>query len=165
MRYNVLWIDDDFKTQLDFIGEAEQENIDITSFESHEEGISHLNGKLDFFHAVILDAKVKKAKSDTVTGLSGLFASRDRLIEINNNSYLPYFIFTGQPDYLSSTIFKETVGDYYIKVEDNERLFKDLKEAVEKKKNIKYKRNTNWFLTFVQRDILAVMLRKHFYKF
>lgn len=132
MRYKVLWIDDEYKKQHDFIGEAEQEGIDINPFESHEEGMNELNNKLDFYHAVILDAKVKKGKDDTVTGLSGLTASRDRLIEINKNNYLPFFIFTGQPDYTDAGWFNETYGKYYIKAIDNEVLFKDLISAVDK---------------------------------
>lgn len=134
MRYKVLWIDDEYKKQLDFIGEAEQEGIDITAFESHDEGIMDLNTKIDHYHAVILDAKVKKGKNDTIIGLRGFTASRDRLIEINNSSYLPYFIFTGQPDYANAEWFKETYGQYYLKALDNEKLFKDLKEAIAKKK-------------------------------
>ncbi|MEO6671016.1 MAG: hypothetical protein ABIN36_16160 [Ferruginibacter sp.] len=133
MRYKVLWIDDMFKTQEDFIGEAEQEYIDVYPYESHEEGIARLNSDPEFFHAVILDAKVKKGKDDTDTGLAGLSASRDRLIEINKNGYLPFFIFTGQPDYVDASWFTETFGKYYIKAKDNELLFKDLKNAIDKK--------------------------------
>lgn len=134
MRYKVLWIDDEYKKQLDFIGEAEQEGIDITAFESHDEGIMDLNTKIDHYHAVILDAKVKKGKDDTIVGLSGLTASRDRLVEINNTTYLPFFIFTGQPDYAQADWFKETYGEYYIKALNNDKLFNDLKQAIEKKK-------------------------------
>lgn len=133
MRYKVLWIDDEYKKQLDFIGEAEQEGIDIDAFESHEEGIAVLNKNLDYYHAVILDAKVKNGKGDTVTSIEGLRASRDRLVEINNTYYLPYFIFTGQPDYTTNEVFAQSFGDYYIKALHNERLFGDLKVAIEKK--------------------------------
>ncbi len=140
MNYKVLWIDDEFKKQLDFIGEAEQEGIDIIAFESHDEGIKELNSKLDYYHAVILDAKVKKAKEDLIASLSGLMASRDRLIEINGSHYMPFFIFTGQPDYEKADWFRETYGKYYIKALDNERLFTDLKEAISKKKEYQVKR-------------------------
>ncbi|RYZ74658.1 MAG: hypothetical protein EOP09_00020 [Proteobacteria bacterium] len=133
MNYKVLWIDDDYKTQIDFIGEAEQEGIDIIPFESHEEGFAHLKRHKETFHAVILDAKVKHKKDDNRTGLDGLRASRDRLIEINKSEYLPYFIFTGQPDYVKAEWFLESYGKYYIKSDDNEALFTDLKEAVERK--------------------------------
>jgi hypothetical protein len=135
MNYKVLWIDDDCNTSYgrDFIGQAEQDNVDITPFESHEEGILFLESNLLNIHAVILDAKVKHKKDDTVTGLEGLRASRDRLIEINRNNYLPYFIFTGQPDYHTNQMFKESYGNYYIKGIDNVRLIAELIEKVENK--------------------------------
>jgi hypothetical protein len=133
MEINVLWIDDEYKTQIDFIGQAEQEGINIFPFESHDEGINELTYKMDFYHAVILDAKVKKKKDDTVTGLEGLRASRDRLIEINKEVFLPFFIFTGQPDYCSSDMFRESFGKYYIKAKDNELLFLDIIKAVDQK--------------------------------
>lgn len=129
MRYNILWIDDDYKTQEDFISFAEQLNIDITPFESHEEGMISLSAQS--YHAVILDAKVKKGKDDTKTGVAGLAASRDRLIEINKDSYLPYFIFTGQPDYMEDEMFVQSYGKFYTKGDDNEQLIKDIILACE----------------------------------
>jgi response regulator RpfG family c-di-GMP phosphodiesterase len=132
MNLNILWIDDDYKTQEDFISFAEQDGIDIYPFESHEEGMESLENKPNFYHGIILDAKVKKGKQDTVTNLEGLKASRDRLIEINKDFYLPFFIFTGQPDYISNEMFSQSYGDYYIKGDDNEKLIKDIIEACSK---------------------------------
>lgn len=131
MNYNILWIDDDYKTQEDFISFAEQFGLDITPFESHEEGMISLDSKPNFYHAVILDAKVKKAKEDTKTGVAGLAASRDRLIEINKDSYLPYFIFTGQPDYMEDEMFVQSYGKFYTKGDDNEQLMKDIIQECE----------------------------------
>ncbi|WP_031425531.1 hypothetical protein [Flavimarina sp. Hel_I_48] len=136
MRYKILWIDDEYKKQDDLIGDAEHDGIDITPFESHEEGIEELKVKPNYYHAVILDAKVKERKSDTVTNLNGLRASRDFLIECNNEYYLPHFIFTGQPDYMGNEIFEQSFGEFYIKGQDNERLFKDIIVAQEKRKEI-----------------------------
>lgn len=134
MNIKVLWIDDDYKKQLDVIGDAEQDGINIIPFESHEEGIEALTSNLNGYHAVILDAKVKKLKDDTVTSLAGLAASRDRLIEINNQGvYLPYFIFTGQPDYMDSEMFSQSYGEYFIKGKDNQKLFNSIKEQVQNK--------------------------------
>lgn len=135
MRYKVLLIDDECNTPngKEIIGYAEQEGIDIDAYESHEEGMQVLDGKKHFYHAVVLDAKVKKMKGDTVIGLAGLAASRDRLIEINENEYLPYFIFTAQPDYQKSDMFRESYGDYFIKGEDNQKLLDAIKVSVEKK--------------------------------
>ena len=136
MKYNVLWIDDDCNTTgRDFIGAAEQDDVDITAFESHEEGIAYLEKNLANFHAVILDAKVKYKKEDTLTGLEGLIASRDRLIELNNKVDLPFFIFTGQPDYQTSEVFRQTYGKFYIKGEDDERLIEDIIKRIEEKED------------------------------
>jgi hypothetical protein len=136
MKYKVLWIDDDCNTTgRDFIGQAEQDDVDITAFESHEEGIDFLEKNLNDFHAVILDAKVKHKKDDTVINLEGLRASRDRLIELNNKIDLPYFIFTGQPDYQKNEVFKESFGEFYIKGIDNEKLIKDLIYRIERKED------------------------------
>jgi hypothetical protein len=126
MRYNILWIDDDYKIQEDFISFAEQLCLDIIAVESHEEGMLELENRQNFFQAVILDAKVKKGKEDTVTNLEGLKASRDRMIEINKDFYLPFFIYTGQPDYISNEMFSQSFGEYYIKGEDNDRLIKEI---------------------------------------
>ncbi|WP_037320636.1 hypothetical protein [Salegentibacter sp. Hel_I_6] len=123
MRYKILWIDDEYKRQEDFIGAAEQEDLDVIPFESHEEGIGELEANPGY-HAVILDAKVKHKKSDTVSNLNGLRASRDFLIEYNKSNYLPYFIFTGQPDYTTNEMFQQSFGKYFIKGNDNEALFK-----------------------------------------
>ncbi len=122
MRYKILWIDDEYKKQDDFIGAAEQEDMDVIPFESHEEGIEELMRNPDY-QAVILDAKVKLKKSDTVSNLNGLRASRDYLNGYNNTHYLPYFIFTGQPDYTTNEMFHESYGKYFIKGKDNEALF------------------------------------------
>jgi hypothetical protein len=144
MRYKVLWIDDDCNTTgRDFIGQAEQDDVDITPFESHEEGISFLEKNLNNFHAVILDAKVKHKKDDTVIGLEGLRASRDRLIELNNKTDLPYFIFTGQPDYQTNEMFKDSFGDFYVKGIDNERLVQDIINRIDKNEEYILKKEYN----------------------
>ena len=139
MRYSILWIDDVYRTQEDFISFAEQLKIDITPFESHEEGMMSLDGKS--YHAVILDAKVKKGKEDITTGVAGLAASRDRLIEINKDTHLPYFIFTGQPDYMKDEMFVQSYGEFYTKGDDNEKLIKDIISACEKHPEIQARKS------------------------
>lgn len=135
MRCKVLLIDDECNTAIgrEIIGYAEQEGIDIDACESHEEGMQILDSKRQFYHAVILDAKVKKMKDDTVLGLEGLAASRDRLIEINKSDYLPYFIFTAQPDYQKADWFRQSYGNYFIKGQDNQKLLDAIKVSIEKK--------------------------------
>jgi hypothetical protein len=160
MNYNILWIDDDYKTQEDFISFAEHFGLDITPFESHEEGMISLESKPKFYHAVILDAKVKKGKDDTVTNLNGLKASRDKLIEINKETYLPYFIFTGQPDYTTNEIFKQSYGKFYTKGDDNEQLMKDIIQECESHPEIQARKShPEVFLPF-DKNILSENSKK-----
>lgn len=160
MNYNILWIDDDYKTQEDFISFAEQFGLDITPFESHEEGMISLDSKPNFYHAVILDAKVKKAKEDTKTGVAGLAASRDRLIEINKDSYLPYFIFTGQPDYMEDEMFVQSYGKFYTKGDDNEQLMKDIIQECESHPEIQARKTHPEVFTAFDKGILPDSAKK-----
>ncbi|GAA4281951.1 hypothetical protein [Gaetbulibacter aestuarii] len=137
IRLKVLWIDDEWEKQKAFIGEAEQFEIDVKPAGSHEEGMAILASKTSDFAAVILDAKVKLKSDSQVANLKGLRASRDRLIEINQMSYLPSFIFTGQPDYLDNDIFRESYGDFYVKGSDNRKLYQAIKDAASKSDEMK----------------------------
>jgi hypothetical protein len=148
MKIKVLWIDDEWVKQKAVITDAEQDGIDLVPHDSHEKGMLALYNDKIGFHAVILDAKVKKNEADTVTGTAGLRASIDRLIELNKEGiYLPYFIFTGQPDYMENDVFIESYGEYYVKGRDNQKLFDDIKHKLENKNEyivqIKYKRIFN----------------------
>jgi len=133
--YEVLWIDDEYKKQESIISDAELSGINITPFESHEEGIQYLNVNLDKIDAVILDAKVKDTKDDETPNLEGLRKSRDYLNALPAKVRPSYFIFTGQPDYMQDNVFKESYGEYYIKGTDNEKLFDDIKSAIKDREN------------------------------
>ena len=136
MRIKVLWIDDECNDRHKnaIIGSAEQDEIDFVGFESHEEGMLELEGNLSAYDAVVLDAKVKYEKGSEKLGLSGLTASRDRLIELNSKGiYLPYFIFTGQPGYMDNEMFAESYGEFYTKSVDEERLLTDIRNSIESK--------------------------------
>jgi hypothetical protein len=160
MRYNILWIDDDYKTQEDFISYAEQLKLDISPFESHEEGMISLDSNPNFYHAVILDAKVKKGKDDRKIGVAGLAASRDRLIELNKDTYLPYFIFTGQPDYMTDEMFVQSYGEFYIKVEDNEKLVYDIISACKNHPEIQARKSFPEAFKVFDKNILSSTSKK-----
>lgn len=157
MKINVLWIDDQYKIQYpDFASEAEFEGIYLTGFESHEEGIEELEKNLNLYDAIILDAKVKNYKSDTDTGLTGLAASRDYLNKLNaKGKYLPYFIFTGQPDYSGNEMFRQSYGDFYIKGDENQKLWDDIKNKVTNKEIFKLKNKYNKILDFCDDNFLS----------
>lgn len=140
IKLQVLWIDDEWEKQDDFIGEAEQLNIDIKPAESHEEGMEFINDRPDFYHAVVLDAKVKLNKDSQKSDLNGLRESRDKLIEINQTKYLPWYIFTGQPDYYDHDIFRESYGEFYIKGRDNKKVLEAIITSSEKHPEIQVKK-------------------------
>jgi DNA-binding NtrC family response regulator len=134
MNIEVLWIDDEYLKQSCVISDAELDGINLHPVESHEEGIIAIKENRFSFHAVILDAKVKLNKGDNLLSLKGLRESRDFLIK---QQKLPFFIFTGQPDYLSDEQFRDSYGDFYVKGKDNQKLFDDIKKAVENSDNFK----------------------------
>lgn len=131
MNIQVLWVDDEYKE--DFVSFAEQEGIDIQHRNSAQEGIDEINRKLNFYHAVILDAKGILNKEDQKTGLDGLRTIRDYLKELNAKHYLPHFIFSGQPDYLDKSWFIESYGEFFTKGRDEQLLIEKIKESVSKK--------------------------------
>nr|WP_199156034.1 hypothetical protein [Pedobacter sp. ASV2] len=131
MNIQVLWVDDEFKE--DFVSFAEQEGIDIHHKKSAQEGKDELQKNYNSYHAVILDAKGILDKDDQVTNLQGLRVIRDFLNEFNANNYLPYFIFTGQPDYQNNEVFKQSYGDFFTKGRDEQSLINKIKDCVLKK--------------------------------
>tara|TARA_R110000851_G_scaffold256188_1_gene408604 strand:+ start:14182 stop:15066 length:885 start_codon:yes stop_codon:yes gene_type:complete len=131
-----LWIDDQWKLQEDFIGEAEQFGINIYPFDNGEDGMKELKEKKDFYHSVILDAKVKLSHDSEKIGLEGLTYSRDILITINEHKYMPYFILTGQPDYMETNMFREAYGEFYTKGDDNSLLFNAIIDSAKKHSEI-----------------------------
>ena len=143
MEYRVVWIDDEYEKQESFLDLAEQKGVFIEPFSSHEEGMHELLNNQSKYHAIILDAKVKKNKGDTTPRLSGLRASLDELKRVESKYYIPYFIYTGQPDFLEDKIFEESYGKFYSKPRDVEKLIKDLKIAVDQsdrgKLHVKYR--------------------------
>lgn len=139
MKINVLWIDDEFDKQEDFITFAEQKDINIEAYDNIEDGLKKLNNNLNKYDAVILDAKVKEKANSEVANLKGLKIATDRLVEINKDQFLPSFIFTGQPDYYNQNLFKDIYPDFYIKGEQNEKLLKDITDQVNNKEEFEIK--------------------------
>lgn len=139
MNIQVLWVDDEYKE--DFVSFAEQEGIDIRHLKSAQEGKEELQRNRHSYHAVILDAKGILNKDDQKTGLDGLRTIRDYLIELNANDYLPNFIFTGQPDYQTNELFRESFGEFFTKGRDEQLLLDKVKDAVLKKDEYVIHRN------------------------
>lgn len=122
----VLLLDDEPLVMSGFVANAEQDGIDITIKSSYKEAREELEKNGHKYHAVILDVKGKVAPEDTTIGISGFGQARDYLIKLSSKRDLPFYIFTGQPDYQSNKEFSDLYGKYYIKGKDNEDLLKQI---------------------------------------
>lgn len=130
--YNVLWIDDQWDTLDGFIEKAATiYNLSITPYRTSKAGIEAIRSDLDKWDAVILDAKGLDESENEATDVIGLRKAKDFLLSLSKP--IPYFIYTGQTDYLSSDFFKSAFGDFYSKYDGYNKILKAVVEAIEKK--------------------------------
>ena len=135
MGYNVIWIDDEWDTRgISFIQTCKlRHQILISAFKTRKEGVMALESNLKHWDAVILDAKAYNNSENEVADVDGLYAAKDRLIELRQQRYIPYFVLTRQPDLIDDKMFEKSVGKKYKKDLDGQnKLIADLKEEVSK---------------------------------
>lgn len=136
MCYNVIWIDDEWDTRgTSFIQTCKlRHQIYIKAFKTRKGGITALENNLKYWDAVILDAKAFNNSEDEVADLDGMYAARERLIELRQQRHIPFFVLTGQPGLMGDKSFEKAVGKFYDKKkpEDVNKLIADLKEEVSK---------------------------------
>ena len=98
MGYNVIWIDDEWDTRgTSFIQTCKlRHQIYITPYKTRKEGIAALERNLKYWDAVILDAKAYNNSENEVADLDGMYAARERLIELRQQRHIPCFVLTGQ---------------------------------------------------------------------
>ena len=136
MGLNVIWIDDEWDTRgTSFIQICKlKHQINISPYKTRKEGIAALESNLKDWDAVILDAKAYNNSEDEVADLDGMYAARERLIELRQQRHIPYFVLTGQPDLMGDKSFGKAVGKFYDKKKPEEvnQLISDLKEEVSK---------------------------------
>ena len=130
--HNVLWIDDQWDTLDGFIEKAATVyNLSITPYRTSKAGIEAIRSDLDKWDAVILDAKGLDESENEATDVIGLRKAKDFLLSLSKP--IPYFIYTGQTDYLSSEFFKSAFGDFYSKYDGYNKILKAVVDAIEKK--------------------------------
>lgn len=135
MGYNVIWIDDEWDTRgASFIQTCKlRHQILISAYKTRKEGITALENNLKHWDAVILDAKAYNNSENEVADVDGLYAAKDRLIELRQQRYIPFFVLTRQPDLIDDKMFEKSVGKFYKKDLDGQnKLIEDLKEEVSK---------------------------------
>lgn len=133
--YKVLWIDDEWEKMSDFKEEwMTLHHIDLIPFDTSKKGLDYLKAHLDDIEAVLLDAKVPWDENERAS-LVGLRKATSYLKELKFKKYIPYFISTGQPDLMTTDLFRESFGDYYTKDIDDERLLKDMLECMDNRED------------------------------
>lgn len=143
MRLNVIWIDDEWDTRgTSFIQTCKlRHQIYISPYKTRKEGIAALESNLKYWDAVILDAKAYNNSENEVADLDGMYAARERLIELRQQRHIPCFVLTGQPDLMGDKSFEKAVGKFYDKKKPQEvnQLISDLKEEVSKSNRFQVK--------------------------
>lgn len=161
--YKILWIDDQYEGLSELMERCEViEGFEITKCRFAVEGMKEYEKHLEQWSAVVLDAKVLMASLDEVPNLEGLRYCRDRINELRTKHYVPMFVFTGQPDLISSEMFELMVEKFYSKGDDDDQLIADIKEAADKLEDtqIKFKYQSVfklWPSDIMQHDLLRVL--------
>ncbi|GAF05734.1 hypothetical protein [Saccharicrinis fermentans] len=140
-EYNVLWIDDEPDKQDGFFDIADMKDIILHNCKTSREGIEELSKKINFYDAVILDAKGYNDSEDEVPKLTGLLNSIIKIERLSPIRKIPYFIFTGQKDVVDNTDIIELLEQYplYQKGVHNDKLFQDIKEAAKQNEETQIK--------------------------
>ena len=124
-RYNVLWIDDEWDKMPMFKRECEEfNNLHLVPYKTRKAGIDALLHDIDYWDAVLLDAKMLDKNENETPSLKGLRKATQKLDELKIRRNIPRFISTGQPDLISDNNFKDGYGDYYVKGNDDEKLIR-----------------------------------------
>ena len=130
-KYKVLWIDDKWEDMISFKERCElpEHDFEMVCITNSEDGMKIFEDHLDEWSGVILDAKVFVNSTSEVDKLTGMQHSINRINELKSKRDVPYYIFTGQPDLTSSSIFAEQYeGHYYEKDRDEVNLIADIKQ-------------------------------------
>lgn len=126
-KYKILWIDDQYEAISELMELCEiAHGFEITKCRFATDGMKKFEKNLEEWSAVILDAKVLMESLNEVPNLRGLQFCIERINELKSKRYVPMFVFTGQPDLMSSEIFEVLVKKYYSKGNDEDKLIADI---------------------------------------
>lgn len=135
----VLWIDDEWETQVAFRELCLMENILIHPFKYANDGLARIKENPQRWDLVLLDAQGLKEEGMAL-GQSGLISSVNAIKDIGFEigTKIPYFIFTGQENLLSSEDFLASYDKTRIfsKGTDMLRLIQCIKELVSSRKDM-----------------------------
>lgn len=108
--------------------ELPENGFEVVACTNAEDGMELFENFLEDWAGVILDAKVYRDRDSQVDDLSGFAYSLSKIQQLYHKRRVPYYIFTGQPDTASASVFAEEHKDhYYEKAKDDDKLIEDIK--------------------------------------
>ncbi len=139
-KYNILWIDDEWDKMSTFKQECdEMHDLNLVPFRTRKAGMDALEHNLDYWDAVLLDAKMFDESDNEVASLTGLGKAKAQLDRLSLKRVIPYFISTGQPDLLDSENFKDLFGEFFEKDKDDDKLIEQILSAIKKTESLHIK--------------------------
>lgn len=136
-KYNILWIDDEWDKTPSFKDDCDEfYNLLLFPYRSRRDGMEALERNLDFWDAILLDAKMFDESDNEIASISGLGKAVNKIQSLSLKKKIPYFISTGQPDLLDDASFQAMVGHFYIKKKDDEQLCKDIIASIESSESL-----------------------------
>lgn len=132
MKYNILWIDDEWDKMTTFQQECEEiYDLHLEPFRTRKAGMEAFERDIDHWDAVLLDAKMFDEGENEVARLVGLRKAIQRLDELSMKRAIPRFISTGQTDLMSDENFRESFGHFYRKGDDDVKLITDMLKGIQ----------------------------------
>jgi len=129
--YHIIWIDDEWDLMTSFKTNCLlRYNIELTPFKTQKDGLDAYAQNPQYWEAIILDAKVLDESLNERPDIKSL---NKAITRINKEFDVPFFISTGQPDYISDVLFESLFSGYYKKGTDDEKLCLDILKSVEEK--------------------------------
>jgi hypothetical protein len=133
-QLNVLWIDDRYKDSQLLIEDAKiQFKTNIIPYEFTSAGIEEFIKNPDKYDAIILDAKGKDSVNEVDT-TQPLYMAIKKLDRISMEHPIPFVVYTGQPDLMSSKDFETTMANVPVfkKPAEFEKMMNYLIEEIDK---------------------------------
>ncbi|WP_139854245.1 hypothetical protein [Aequorivita sinensis] len=158
-KYEVLWIDDQADDQEAFSEYASRfEGINLTSFKTAKLGIEELHLNIEYYDAVILDAKGYDESEDEKTSFSGLNKAIKKINSLSHIKKIPYFIFSAYLDKKEHASIRDLLSDeqIFLKTLDNESLFKALKTAADQQEVTQLKHKYHNIFAICEEKYLGV---------
>lgn len=126
---NLLWIDDEFENNQEFIELAYEDDIQVFGYKTAASGVEEFKSNSEKYDAVVLDAMGYKDDSNEATSLSGIHYAIKELAKFEYIKNIPTFIYSGWHGETKDSSAKSSLDGYKIfgKGKDEEALINEIK--------------------------------------